>query len=663
MEVGSSLLRRTLEFDEVSGLRTSQFVMLDSGTDLLAQRAADVEASPEFDFRVDGERVTSLGDTWTVADEHRRSDGTSSLVLRLRHRSLPLDVEVEYEFRDRRCDKRLRILNTGSSPTLITHVAIETIAARIGAPADLQLRAHYGSLPRETYLTGRIDDCAVVLRNARTGESVFALNEVPGHLKRVETGAWFWDGALRLMYDTDLFPFERRLEPGEAWRSARASLVVARDLDGFADPCWAMPAALADVVRKPRTAPLWHFNTWEPLGPRPDEASVRALVPIAGRMGFDVFTVDDGWQAVYGRNDIHPQRFPRGLDGVLRDVEDNGMRLGLWAPLAVVDPDVAASTPSMSSYRCTDAEGRTKMTTTAQGEQVVMCLASGYRDAAIARLDDLVRRYRLAYLKLDLTTMFNAYGEAPGCHGAGHEHATVAESVPRIYDAIEEITAALYREHPELLIDLTFELWGHKHTIDYGLLRAADLDWLSNIGDRTDDAAGPKQARTLLYQRAGVIPVEAMLIGNLQAETGCPAEKFATAVGSCPLLLGDLSKLSSEDVDAYGRWIRRFKALRRDVPLDESFFRLRTSSAVNVMEWDGFARLSRAGEGVIALFRNDSDATHARVQLPLPSECTYVMQSLLDDRHIDVRTAAEFRQGFDLPFGDAPVVVVEMRRR
>ena len=657
MEVGSSVLRRTLEFDEVSGLRTRHLVMLDSDTDLLAQSDADADASSEFDFRVDGERVTSLCGAWTLDDERRGRDGTSSLVLRLRHRSLPLDIEVEYEFRGRRCDKRLRIFNTGSAPMLITHVAIETIAARIGAPADLQLRTHYGCLPRETYVTGRIDDCAVVLRNPRTGESVFALNEVPGHLKRVETGAWFWDGAVRLMYDTDLFPFERRVEPGESWRSARASLVVTRDLDGFADPGWAMPAALADVVRKPRTTPSWHFNTWEPLGPCPDEASVRTLIPVAGRMGFDVFTIDDGWQTAYGRNDVHPERFPLGLDHLLEEVEESGMRLGLWAPLAVVAPEIATSSHSMSTFQCTAADGRAKMTTTAQGEQVVMCLASGYRSEAIARLNDLIERYRLAYLKLDLTTMFNAYGEAPGCHAAGHDHNDAAESVPRIYDAIEEITASLYREHPDLLIDLTFELWGNKHTIDYGLLRAADLDWLSNVGDRTDDAAGPKQARTLLYQRAGVIPVEAMLIGNLQAETGCPAEKFATAIGSCPLLLGDLSKLSTDDVDAYGRWIRSFKALRRDVPLDESFFRLRSASAVDVTEWDGFARLSRAGEGVIALFRNDSGASHGHVRLPLPGERSYVLRSLL------VRSAAEFRDGFDLLFADASVVVAEVRRR
>ncbi len=112
-----------------------------------------------------------------------------------------------------------------------------------------------------------------------------------------------------------------------------------------------------------------------------------------------------------------------------------------------------------------------------------------------------------------------------------------AESIAAIYAAIAKITAGVYAVHPDVLIDLTFELWGHKHVIDYGLLRAADLDWLSNVGDNTDDAAGPRQARTLLYQRALAIPVEAMLIGNLQADTGDPVEKFATALGSCPLLL------------------------------------------------------------------------------------------------------------------------------
>ncbi len=95
-----------------------------------------------------------------------------------------------------------------------------------------------------------------------------------------------------------------------------------------------------------------------------------------------------------------------------------------------------------------------------------------------------------------------------------------------------------------MLLDLTFELWGQKHVIDAGLLAAGDLDWMSNVDDTRPDSAGPRQARQLLYQRAASMPVESMLIGNIHAELPSIQESFATAIGSAPLLLGDLRKLT-----------------------------------------------------------------------------------------------------------------------
>ena len=56
---------------------------------------------------------------------------------------------------------------------------------------------------------------------------------------------------------------------------------------------------------------------------------------------------------------------------------------------------------------------------------------------------------------------------------------------------------------------------------------------------------GPCRPGTLLYQRAASMPVESMLIGNLHAESADQQESFATAIGSAPLLLGDLRKLSA----------------------------------------------------------------------------------------------------------------------
>lgn len=127
------------------------------------------------------------------------------------------------------------------------------------------------------------------------------------------------------------------------------------------------------------------------------------------------------------------------------------------------------------------------------------------------------------------------------------------------------------------------------------------------------------------------------------------------------------SAASTEQTEGYAALIRWHKALRREVALNESFFPLGSWRQPSVVEWDGFARLSRAGEGVLALFRNASGADCARVQVPLPVElpdgARYELRSAFSGAALGARTAAEFRAGVDLAFEAGPVLVVEVRRR
>ena len=59
------------------------------------------------------------------------------------------------------------------------------------------------------------------------------------------------------------------------------------------------------------------------------------------------------------------------------------------------------------------------------------------------------------------------------------------------------------------------------------------------------------------------MPVESMLIGNIHADLPTIEESFATAIGSSPVLLGDLRKLSAADRQWYHEKIGWFKKLRR----------------------------------------------------------------------------------------------------
>jgi alpha-galactosidase len=664
--VGNDFVERTISFSDTSGLRTESLIRKSTGTDFTAYGRQRNEYGPEFSFwangnRLDGHQSFRFGGAQSIP-----LHGGRALRIVLHDRKGALDVTVYYAVFDRHpaIRKWIAITNKSSSAITLTHLCFEALSIGAGSPGELELSAGYGAAPQALFFTGRASDVGLFLRNSKTGEGVSVLNEAPGYLKRTEVGQG-WREGLSVMYDTDLFPFQRSLQPGETFESAKSSLVFFQDNHGFDDPRWAVPGYMSDVVMRRQGAykPVWLYNTWEPFLRGINEKAVGELAPIAARMGIDVFTIDDGWQQDYGANEDNKTNFPDGVDGVAKLLSGKGLGLGLWVPLAAVSIKTAEY-QQHPEWACRDREGHPKFTQTASGTQAVMCLGSGYREAALKRLDNLVERYHPRYLKIDLTTVFNAYGEEPGCNAPGHLHKSWAESLDRIYEGLQYIGEHFHQTHPDVLADYTFELWGEKHLIDAALLGCADLDWLSNVSDAGPGEAGPVQARTLLYQRAPSIPVETMLIGNLRASTRPVEERLGIAVGSGPVLLGDLRNLTGAEQDWYGKWIRWYKEFRNRVALSDSFFPQGSWQQPGQGRWDGFARLSRDSDGLVVLFRNASRVSVAEVKAVAPVGARYDALSILDGRQLGQVSAADLASGWTAPFDTSrTVTIVKLQRR
>lgn len=680
--LSSPHLTRTVVFDDGAGLRTTALVNRVNGSDLLARYRDTQPPEPEFSFWIDGQPLTALDAGWTLASV---TWGPSKLHLVLRHAAYMLAVDVTYEADGDYpvMSKYLVIQTHGDSAATLSRLRIESLLLAPGAPEELSVQAGYGVTPRELYYGGRAEDVLFVQANTRTGEGFAAYSDVPGFLKCYET-SWRWTGGITLGYDSSLFPFEYRLTG--PFTSARAYIALFHDVESqvclrqalqtvgerrednpsLRSLSLSQPSPLRREGLEEETVDAacpWFYNTWEVFYGDIDAQTVHELIPIAARLGIDIFTIDDGWQAHYGDNAVDAARFPDGLDAIRAEVAAAGMRLGLWVPLAAVS-EHAPVYRQHPDWVCLDTNGAPKVTFTPAGDRYVMCLASDYRRHAADRLIALVEHYKLAYLKVDLTTVFNVYGEQPGCTADGHDHATWAESLVRIYEAMAWIADQVHAAHPNVLIDYTFELWGQKHLIDHGLLCAADLDWLSNVKDKADGSSGPLLARTLLYQRALAVPVESMLIGNLEANWQPVEERFATVIGSAPLLMGDLRRLTEAQQAWYAGKIAWFKALRRAVPLHESFYPLGSWQQPAITRWDGFARLSKDGEGVIVIFRNDSGIETVEIALPaFDAAASFHLRSVMRGRDLGNVQGAHLRTGWRLAFdADARVEIIEVRR-
>ena len=647
--IGNDFVERTVSFSARSGLRTDALLYKLTGHDYTSYDRSQNLYGSEFEFRIGKQSVTGTSLVFSGADI-RETPGGKILQIRLAERDSSLDISVDYAVYDDSpaLRKWISITNRSEHVISLSHVSFEVLTAAPGTPADLQVMAGYGAIARDLFFTGRVSDPAIFVRSALTGEGFTILNEAPGYLKRTEVGE-SWNEIFRVMYDTDLFPFKRSLQPSETFETAKCSLVFFLDNRGFADPRWTIPIYVSKhIARRPANQIVpWIYNTWEPFERNIDEKTVAELAPAARAMGLNVFTIDDGWQAEYGTNILNLKSFPGGISQIESILHKNDLKLGLWVPLAAIStnsPDYRAHPECV----CRNPDGTPKSTRTASGMSVVMCLGSQYRDSALRRLEDLVAQYHPAYVKVDLTTVFNAYGEAPGCYARGHFHRDWAESLVRIYEGLQYIGRQLYRTHPEVLVDFTFELWGEKHLIDPALLECADLDWLSNVEDQQPDYGGPLHARTLLYQRALSIPAQTMLIGNLHASTASIEERFATAIGSAPLFLGDLRKLSNSERQWYANKIHWYDELRTRVALSDSFFPLGDWQQPKSTEWDGFARLSRDSDGVIVLFKNESNANAVDLRFTAAPEARYKASSVITGANLGQVSAAELERGWQV---------------
>lgn len=662
--LSNGLLQRTVRYSPTAGLTTTALVDLSTHAVFVA---ASQPFASEFSLECDGTPLRGASSDFTFVNETSGTfSGGKELRVTLRSVAQPLEITVVYRVYDGQSGMRkwLVLHNSGSKPVHISHLVIESLAPSVGPSSETTLDTQFGAVPREIFYTGRVEDAGLFIENGRTGDGFAVLNEVPGYMKRTEINGFSHPGHVLIdaMYNTDLMPFERTLAPGETWKTAAVSLLFFKNGDGFFDPHWVLPAYGADVLERrlgPRGAP-WIYNTWIPFRRTINQSIVHQLVDIASNIGIDIFTIDDGWEKEYGENTVNRDAFPDGLDPIRRAVEAKGMRLGLWMPLAVVGKDTAAY-KQHPEWAAMGRDGRPKMTGPA-GQDVVMCLAGPYRDAAAKRINDAIDQYHLAYVKLDLTTVLSAYGGSPGCWPTSSQTQTWSESLGRIYENIRYVTGKVYAKHPDVLIDLSFELWGKQHLVDAGLLDAGDLTWLSNVNDDQFDAAGPRQARTLLYQRALSMPADAMLIGNMRVGIPSPPIVFATEIASAPLLLGDLRHLSPAQQDWYRIHIAWFKQLRKTVNISSSFFPLGHWRQPSALAWDGYARLSRDGSGVITIFTNDSGSKAIHAALPFMPQGSYHIRSVMTGRDLGTISSAALRSGIDVTFSSQQTVeILEIR--
>jgi alpha-galactosidase len=396
---------------------------------------------------------------------------------------------------------------------------------------------------------------------------------------------------------------------------------------GTAEASAALRSYLLDGIRGGRPlAPLVTYNTWYAYGTEIDEASMRAEMERAAKLGVELFVIDAGWYPNAGAGGptdfdsglgawtADPDRFPDGL-APLRDYAHSlGLKFGLWVEPERVSLALVGDPGVQESWLAT-TDGAYGSDHAAQ-----ICLAgTAAQRWLLDRLTGLIDEVQPDYLKWDNNMFVN-------CDRAGHGHGATDGNFAHV-NGLYGLLSALRDRYPDLLIE---NVSGGGNRLDIGMLRYTDVAWM-------DDRTAPSvHVRHNLEGLSAVFP-PAYLLSFVTDQAGEPLHdapdvslyfrsRMAGALGLC--FRGD--GFSEGDAASMSREIAIYKAIRGAIVGAAGALLTPQAAADDPPAWDVLQESASGGdEFVIGAFQSDEGVPTFTVKPSgLQPELTYEVQSV-----------------------------------
>ena len=244
----------------------------------------------------------------------------------------------------------------------------------------------------------------------------------PDHKSEDTTGAvWFgtleysgnwridfdksFNGPLQIVGGINFWDTDWDLKPGTTFETPKFIIGYTRSgSEGAAQD-------LSAYVRKTILPQQWRnklrpvlYNSWYATTFNVNEEQQLALAKIAKEIGVELFVIDDGW--FKGRNDDHAglgdwtvdkNKFPNGLQPMIKKINDMGMDFGIWVEPEMVNPnsDLYRAHPDWVFYfpNRTRHEGRNQLMLNLAREDVYQYL--------LKSLSTLLSENNIKFIKWD----------------------------------------------------------------------------------------------------------------------------------------------------------------------------------------------------------------------------------------------------------------------
>ena len=513
--------------------------------------------------------------------------------------------------------KEIRIASLDVEKIIIGFSFIEAVAY-----------VNYGRQKHLGTYVGDWDDPLIAIHSYSQNAGILLGNESPGVLKRTAYNTTYNNADIGLTHNEDNYPFRKYLRNGESWTSPQVFIIPYAQA---ADPWPVMNTALADFTRRHMglrineipQRPTIMYNNYVPFDDHFNDTLLLQLSRTAAEVGIKQFEIDCGWHTTEGNKgkpvswientgDWIPDslKFSKGLKPVFDSIRQRGMEPGLW-----ISVGSASKTSKVfrehPEWAARDEKGQPVNLHTTDGIDLnTMCFGTDWSDYIKNKILDLVHGVGLGFVKLDLSVATSAYitdFKRSGCYATNHPyHKDREASLIVIYERLFKLFDELHAAAPNLFIDCTFETAGKLQLIDYAFCQHAEGNWLTNVSEPFP--VGAFRIRNLAWWKSPALPASAFLIGNLQMDSKDFIQELKTLIGSFPIVLGDLRKLTESrkrEIRQWTAWMIRMKLrynydlYRQDLP---SFGEPAEGS------WDAWARINtdtRKG-GIIGVFRQGS---------------------------------------------------------
>lgn len=526
-----------------------------------------------------------------------REDEAETLEIELTDAAAKLKLIASYTvFRDSDAIARsVRLVNEGQEPVRVQRL----LSASVDLPHSRFEAVHlWGTWARERHVARRALMPGVQAIESRRGSSshqhnpflalvspeanedhgdVYAMNLVysGSFLAQAEVDQFL---STRLSIGLNPFDFEWLLESGESLQSPEAVLVYSPEgLGGMSRTFHKLyRTRLCRGAFRDKERPIL-INNWEATYFDFDSEKIMKIVRAAKELGLELFVLDDGW---FGkRNDdkrslgdwfVNEEKLPEGLDGLAKQVNEQGLSFGLWVEPEMISPD-------SDLYRahpdwCLHVPDHRR--TLARTQLILDFSRQDVRDYIVERLTAVFSGAPISYVKWDMNRNMTEIGSAQ--LPPERQRETAHRYMLGLYEVLEKITSAF----PNILFE---SCSGGGGRFDAGMLYYMPQTWTS---DDTDAIERLK----IQYGTSLVYPTSSMgshvsAVPNHQVHriTSLTTRGHVAMSGNFGYEL-DLSKLADEEKAEVARQVEEYKEIRGLVQQGD-FYRLLSPFEGNETAW------------------------------------------------------------------------------